>query len=969
MKNFFDKFDPEAEQEAATPDQIDAAAASTANSFDQYDDPAKAAAPPPRMSGDEFASALYKKLNDNTSAEELLEWSNSVGHGIQDNENFRANIRERDRAVKEGRKGVYGRIAESQGYGADSGDTLGGIGAFLRQAANIPLFNFGDEIAAGTAAAVETLGGEGSLGDNYQENWEQLQDRETLDRKIHPGMSTAGDVAGIAASMAAPGAVIDDIGRATFGRLMSRDTAGRLATRAATGTVAGGTAGAIAATGEGTPDDRFANTSSGGALGAILGGNFPLVAAAAGRVARPVLERIFTSDTRAGVGGEAAALGNRVNLSRAELDAMEAELQRQADLGLEPTILDVLPERARNVVGSAGRHDSAREQLADFAGSRAADLPDRVSRVIDEEMVPAGADRSGERYQLDIGTARDTEINRALEPIRLTPLPMTAEIMDVLGTTAGQRAIRNIIAETTDPARRAAYQELQGQARNAARGVDPRLGEAQQQKALSEITEGTNFDLDMSERIGRELKRMANTGQGSNALREFGNTVRSAAETSPKYREIMGNYAAASRSREAVSVGSGSKTVMDDAGNIQRTSNEGEGFLNEDPERFARRVSDLLDTPEVKNISVDIPVKGSLSKVRTSNGDEINDYVEDGRTVVERVYTNQRGDTVDAGIYVSPDGKTAYVDVIGHPSMWDSRKGTFGNADIIDMMRAFKKEFPTVENFVGHRVTGAHANGTENIDLLLRKLSPDERESYDDLTRSLDELRNQDIPGRSQMMDDIIRDINGLYHRAQSRVSKQEIPAPRMERNEAGPRVGLPDGTGSPSELDLARVGAADATRSVARTSPEAAGRVARGFERNRNQRQRTATLFGSAPAERIGQRMGGEVQRVERAVRQATREGPAREGGMDEIESTVNMLYNPGPISFARESMRYLHRIGMTERDANWIVSAATDPARADEVIARLRRHGMNVDQAKVWLDEFRDASVKYAVSQEGGN
>lgn len=114
---------------------------------------------------------------------------------------------------------------------------------------------------------------------------------------------------------------------------------------------------------------------------------------------------------------------------------------------------------------------------------------------------------------------------------------------------------------------------------------------------------------------------------------------------------------------------------------------------------------------------------------------------------------------------------------------------------------------------------------------------------------------------------------------------------------------------------------------------------------------------------------MAGEVQRVYRATRQATREGPANEGGIQAVENFANAMYQPGsPVPWAREVARFLHRIGMREADAEFIVTNATDPSKVDGILSRLEKHGMNRERALVYVDELRDALVKYSVAQEGG-
>lgn len=1145
MSNFFDQFD-EAPATPVTPAAPATGQPAIPGQVPQPDVPAPAAEPNqfdaieagasfPNMTEDEFNSEVYTRLRRGDSADDILAWSRQTPFAIIDNMDFRKNIMVRDEAAKKGMdEFALGRITHNKsGANVPQMGTLDSLGLMAGRAANTALFNFGDEAVAAGAALTQ----DGDFWDNYERNHRGIAEYEDVMVGVNPGAAYTGDAIGIGASMLAPGAIIDDIGRAAMQRA-GLSAPQQLGGRMALGGAAGGTAGAVAATGEGTPDNRFENTGGGFLLGASLGTAFPLVEAGFRRVARPIMERLSPNNAK--------ALADRTALTRDELQAMEVELQRQQELGLEPTLLDILPERARRVVGSAGRRDGARETLQDFAEERVEQLPERITRMANEEIRPTGIERSAEEVQLDLQKQRNADIEAALDPIRLTPLPIDDEIMGVLGTEAGQQAIKNIIREMPDAARRQAYTELLDQANKMARGIDPRLGEAQQQAALSQLREGTNFDLDMSERIGRELNRMADTGDGSPGLRQMGRTVRSAAEVSPAYREAMADYGAASRSVDAVTVGSGRNTMLDDNGRVQRLDNEGAGFLGEDAERFQKRFNDLLETPEMRNIDVDIPLRGSAVFDQNPYDD------------ISVTYTSEAGNTVKATMRLQDDGKTGYVSVIGNPGNWDNARMGFKN-DVKDMMRAFKREYPSVERFKGFRVTGAKAaaerrtaaeidrarrgsrvdydtyldldgylgraingdqEGSDRAQALIDQMNPEQlrnlQQRLNDDMYYIQEgspmltMRERQIAEFERMAGDRLNMRDGPANNAPTEPfsSEQIVPAPKMVRSTTAPRVRLPTGemavdpadaarferemgafessranreqraaemanadiyidedtydnmaanlaeissrgmsreavsnaverltapeliafrnrfqqevdgelnddlkdamqealeifdevvgplssptqppsrpppppspvapptprpqfAAAPAERDLARLGAADQVARRAGESPEAAARVARQLVRSPNQRQRSATMLGNRAAGRLEDRARGELSRVRVAQRQATAEGPAPEGTMDGIESGVNALYNPtSPISWIRESARYLSRIGMSEDTANYIVNNAIDPNRAGEMIQLLEKQGMRHEQAVKWLDEFRDSFVKYSVLQEG--
>lgn len=920
-----------------------------------YDTPESLPTQREKFSPDAFSAELYKRMREGASAGDLMQWGLEQGQQLNE-EDLLENIAMRDYAKENNLADpTFGRVVFN-GNGPHAGDNIDTLGTMLRTGGNLMLMNFGDEAASAAAAAVQ----DGDFGENYEKNWLMLDAQDQLDARMRPGAYRAGTALGFAGSMALPGAFFDKGVRALAPRAASTAgnaavragataptvvrvaQAGNVGAKAAVGAVTGATSGAVAATGEGTPYDRFENTGAGAVTGATIGVAFPLVAEGLGRLARPIRERLFPNSER--------AAGDRFGVTQDELAEMERKLQEQRDLGMEPSLIDVMPERMRSIVGRMGQREGVREVLQDEAASRAEALPSRVDRAVDESVRPANATRSGEEYQLGIAQQRDADIEAAMEPIRNTPVPMTPEIMDVLGTSVGQRALQNVIDETTDPQLRAAYQALQGQGRGAARGIDPRMSEAQQQNALAQLTEGTNFTLGMSERIGRELNRMGQRGDGSPALFDYAKTVRSAAEASPRYREIMQDYGTASRSVDAVTVGSGRNTVMDDAGNVKRTDNEGAGFLAEDADRFERRVANLIDEIPIREVTKSVPVKGTILK----NGERgSNSYR----------YTGPNGERVEASIVLTDDGKTATINVIGSPSNWETDKGAFGAEGVLDMMRAFKRLHPEVERFSGGRVTGARSTKrdsqlTDAERSRLRELYAEESRVYGQKGT----IPREELDAQMNVIQDEIDKILSPSG------TTQTIRAPATERTTRTDVVRTPDGQTAPSERDLARVGAADATRRETGKGPDAASRMASRMVRAPDQKRRTDALIGSTAGDRFRAVLKEELDRVYRVRRQAAGEGPAPNDRLPGVEELVNVGYNPtSPISWARETARFLHKVGIREADARWITEASIDPSRTDQLIKMLTKHGMNREQARVWLENTREAAVRYATTQEG--
>lgn len=749
-------------------------------------------APPPvtqRLSDDEFASALYEKFNAGEKAQDIIRWVRQERNAPnwKPGEGFYENWKIGQAAHKAGRKGQYGRVD----YSGDPGfKPIDEAGAMIRQAGNTVLFNFGDEIESALRAVPELVTG-GDYQKAYRDRWEQLQERNDLDWELHPESSTAGTVIGaVGGARVTPSVLglkkVQDVGRVAEGASRGARIAGNargLAARTALGGAEGAAYGALAATGDGTPDDRFGNTGAGATIGGVIGTVASPAVAAIERLSRPIVERMSRNSV--------AALARRLNYSNEQIAAAEAELARQRSLGIrDSTLLDVIDEPGRSVVGSAGVHDAARSTLQDVAAARNTQLPERVGRAANEQVAPPSGPELGlsDDVRSGLERQRDDEITAALDAeiapgmrFRDTPLTMSPDIADVLGTTMGQRAIREVISETTDPNLRGQLATVADATRTRARAVDPRLPESAQQAAQNAVMADIPFTIDISERLGRKLNQMGRT-TGNGALFSFGRTVREGANTSPRFQEIMSRYGALSSASDAVGVGSGVQNVMDEAGNVSRVSNEGAGFMAEPASRFETRVGDLSAAP--------------------------------------------------------------LTDAAGAPV--------------------------------------ATASG------------------------------------------------------------------------------------GTVSERDLARLGAAEQVATRAGRGPSEARGVASQLYDSPEQRARSVALLGEAGADRLAGRMREEVERVFRAQRQASKEAPAAERGIAAVESGVNALYTPGPISALRETARFLHRIGMTERDALWIVRNATDPTQTQAILNRLKKAGMDELKARAYTDQLRDAAVRYSVSNE---
>lgn len=883
MANPFDQFDkakpttaaPAAapvSPESTAPQQPESSAPAQPNPFDN---PALSAEAP--MSVADVTREYYNRLNRGDSAADIIQWSKDIKRPLdispKQTDALAAAISYRD---KQRDRGVKGDLFKDMPLLEEdptlvnpfNGVSEQDIGAAARNFGNTVLFNFGDELVAGLKAPFQSLANGESIERNYRDNWLDYNARDAVDNASDNSGAKIGTAMGIAGSAFLPGSI------ATKGRTLGK--------RVLIGSAAGGAAGGVSATGEGSPDDRFGKTGAGVILGGTIGGGTPLAVEGIGRVARPIIERLPGADS-------AKALARRLGLKVDDFDEMRATAKEQGELLGDDNValIDVLPERGRSVVGDAGRHGEAREVLQREARARETALPERVQaqadRISDEVRTPDEL-RSG------IESKADEDIAAALDPIRNTPLPLEQPVVDVLSTRSGLRAIRRAIDNAPDVSTRMQMEELYAGMERLRKSVDPRLPEATQQRMIEQQVENLPFTIDISDKVSRELNRMGVEGNAS--MFGFGRTVRDAARMAPKYNEAMENYASAQRASEAVGIGSGERTVMDEAGRVSREADTGRGFLAEDPNRYAQRVEGLSEERPVIKPTPERPLENV----------EVYDHP-NGTKYVNAEYTTPDGEKTRLMFQLDADGTAKGFTVgnkgegMGGPGSdeaWETSANTAGPRAVRDALQAVRAEFPEIKRIQGERVTGASAD-----------------------------------------------------------TSAAEVNIPLRP---------LPEG---PSERDLMRAGAASAVRSAARDIPGAA-RVAEQMATSPAQIARTISTVGEEEAGTIRRAMDAELERVRRVRAQTSSESPRGEGSLAGVESGVNALYTPGPISFGREAVRFLHRIGMTDKDAKWIVEAATTPGMRDQVIKQLEKAGLDRLRAEAYTDMLTTMGVRGATTTE---
>lgn len=418
-------------------------------------------------------------------------------------------------------------------------------GAGFRGLGDMALLGGRDELAAAAGAVGNKIGNAlgmnqstASFGDIYRQLWEEEQQKVAADQAQHGGARVVGQGLGLLASAALP------VGKIAQGA----NWLNRIGRGAAIGAGYGGVSGTL----DSTPDDRTAGTLGGAGLGAAFGGALPPVAAFAGRVAAPIIERLGL-----GAVGERAMSGMNALSRRARQNPgdMAAQGQRYRDAGFEPTLVDVMDESGRGVVrAAASRNTPGRDTAQAFADARRVDLQDDVSRVA-ERISPES--RATNEVVTEAQTARNTLADEQFRRVAPAPVPITPELVSVLSTGEGRTAMR-MAERLLEPEERAALRQVQAAVAQVGR-LDPRLPEAARAQIQEQLLNGAELTVDLADKISRSLLGRAQTGANpglSRVLTSLGQTVRDAARTAaPEYGQALDNYAAQSALTDAAETG------------------------------------------------------------------------------------------------------------------------------------------------------------------------------------------------------------------------------------------------------------------------------------------------------------------------------------------------------------------------------------------------------------------------------
>tara|TARA_B100000678_G_scaffold289414_1_gene299906 strand:- start:4987 stop:8076 length:3090 start_codon:yes stop_codon:yes gene_type:complete len=1027
------------------------------NPYDQFDDEDVAAAPPVQgaqpaapgqpmpaapqgpnpydnpvaldetkpLPAEDFDAEFYRRLSAGESVPQLYKFAEANGRQIVADEGFLANIAERDAALAENRKPNFGQITVAE-EGTYNPDLLSGAATFATRALNVPLYGFGDEAFAAGKAGIQALGG-ADFGEAYEQNWREANAFNQVSREANPGAAATGDVVGAIGSIAIPGAVVDKGFRAINAARNAGQMTGVAANvaKGATGAVAGATTGAVTAAGEGDMGNRDENVGSLALFGGALGAGFPLVAAATGRLARPVRERLVDNWQR--------AFGDRANITPEEMAKMEADLARLEADGFEPTLLDVMPERAQDVVGNVGRaHSDARTPIADVARARTNQLPERVgargreaftgdvqvatpNRPAAPEIVGEGdvvgysiADADGMTYK-----TFDT-LDEAEAYVRQYPENTIVEKRRMDGTLLGNRSVEGQPGFTPE------------QMRNP-----DRLREDFESARDAQISAMMDPIRDNPIPLSQDVVEALSTKQGIRAITKAAETETNRARRESMMRligtiqslgKVDPNLGAKAQQqiRNALMQGTGGFTV-NMADKISRAlfrAAKTEGADSGALRSFGRIVRDTAKAdPDYANAMKKYASQSeSANAVETGEGilrADADQFVDD----VSRISEVNRSDTL------LPEGERM-ADVEFSPEVmeegirrwqggWSGTKfQQGGNAEKITRKLRNGERLSDEEAGVLEVVMRAVQQGRVDGEELWRGMgfkSPDAMGEA--LSRSMphpsswttdgvvaDGFKGRGVWGRQGYLARI--EYSGPAHRTDPNDTKwgheQEvilppgkIVSPNRDKYVAEqmqkpfhpdgqaysdmdarfvPDPVMPEVRRAGTDRQAAQVGAAEAVRKQAGKGPNEARGVAQQFFDSPEQRRRTAALIGQEATDRLSRVMQEEVDRVYRASRQSARATSRREAdSMVGAENVANALYNPtSPIPWAREGLRFLHSIGIKKDDAVRIATAAVDPQQTGAIIQYLKKHGANQERAERYVEELRDSIIRYASIRE---
>lgn len=324
--------------------------------------------------------------------------------------------------------------------------------AFSGGVANMAMFGFADEAAAGLAALRAQL--PGGSGQSYSEILPKVRQQQGIDVAEHPYANVAGNVVGVVPSVMALGPL------AAEGIATPITQAGSTGARVLGGAATGGGTSALYGfgSGEGGFTNRAENAGLQGSIGAVIGGAIPLVAQGASSAYRGVRDWMARNAAAREAGANPQAVQRIQEILAADQSLGPRGAANMARAGDEAMLADAGPNAQQALdaaVQFGGRGTTGTRQVIEERANRAAQqlqgaldthlgAPEGVQTIragIKEAAQPALNDVYPRAYAQPIDYA--SQQGQKLESLVKNRVPKSAidaanELMRVNGETSKQ---------------------------------------------------------------------------------------------------------------------------------------------------------------------------------------------------------------------------------------------------------------------------------------------------------------------------------------------------------------------------------------------------------------------------------------------------------------------------------------------------------------------------------------------------
>ena len=436
------------------------------------------------------------------------------------------------------------------------------VDAFVRGAADATSLEFADEIAAGADALVGRGNGR-TLGDRWRNNVRVQRAIDKADGEDAGFARNAGEVAGYGVAALTQGPRLLAQGARRFGSPLLNGAVTGIR-NALTGGAIAGTAAAGAA--EGNALQRAQEALKAAPVGAAAGVVTPVaVNALAPRIAAPVqavnrfagrqvgrlgeqlgvpgASRLTERATPSALASAVEQYGARIGDRR--VSALADNVQRQRDLGFQPTLADAVDDAGQGQLRALASIDTpARDRAVAFGRQRRAGAQEDVSTIA--RRFVSDDPRTATRVARDLEEAQTAASGPAYEAARASPpITVSADIGEALFSGEGPSTIRaagRAYRSSVRPEERALALELEGLAQAADEGVPA-------------------GDIQMSVGAADLLSRYLNKAGGNDAnlsriYQGLGRAIRrTARDQSPAYDAAVSGYAERAQLDDATDFG------------------------------------------------------------------------------------------------------------------------------------------------------------------------------------------------------------------------------------------------------------------------------------------------------------------------------------------------------------------------------------------------------------------------------